>query len=849
MGRTEIRLDANGYTYASEPGVWWKVSGESLLRRWSLREKILATDLEGSINQPLLYSPPGSGWLLPSPFQFSSEWNNNTIPGGVLSDYILRQSRWVFASGISPVEFEPTRLPDGTSYPDNKWISIPRTPSTIVPLDNTNFTAIGAAAGVSLPAGMGVVAACFTTPNNRDIGEADYHPFVQWAAYPAPKELFCFGFSDLCFLAYDQILYVLRSPSASRQSWILYAKIPLGHSYGLTRPPVRAALGTGSVVSAIPELRLRSLLPMPVGPDTLWVHPNSGDPVPVRLRESIDPTVVARLFVPGAWWVAAPPKTKLAWQMQVVGYNAGFKIGVGTNLNIFNLGGVYKPTVAPRMNVFSRHHLRTTGDLLSGTSGGYNYKESAWTRDRIEFRLTDEVGNTWVSDGTNTEGEIDVLLLPGNPGASSSTPGGTNKGYLAPALNLLEVRFPPASIARQHSQLVLSDTQYRSFTFSSSLREPDGKRFTIELKDIGEAILTASGLDEREGYPVEVWEDVDNDGTAETLRCAGWMTSPDMEEPATENASRAVGDPLRTVPAREFILSGKGLLARADERWLYLPQMVDPDGGGYIEHTFVVAEVLRQAGFDVTNTNVYLPATDLYSGTGAARLPGTWGWREAETGVNADSPWAPDWDETKLEYAARIGKRWRGWLLFENIKGRIIYRPDEAMSVDNGALYTSAGTIYKTKAGATAAGFPGHYYFPLSRRIESPRANAVRVTSADLEAKLFPHVIEVDTQGLTTRTYKHFLGEIRVLSLVDKLGVDLASRRQLAAVALRFHRRRQKIWKGVVPLAPWDIHSGVDVGSVVTLQDRGDFLIIHCQVEQLKRSVYRTTLTGEKIST
>lgn len=836
MGRHYVVLDGPGYYRCSEPGYHFFITGDEWLR------KVTTVAGRPETSPRLLWNPPGTEWVLPLPLQVGPGWYNDLT----LDKYVLTSAMWTFASGITPLSFEwGTRLPDGTSSPENLGVAIPRIPSGVTSLDTTSYTALESAAGINLPADMATVAIAGTAPNGRPLSEADYHPYFAWGAYPAPHDTLVFGFAQFALILFRSALYVLSSPQNDRQTWKLLHRVDLKKPPTGIRVPSAVESFSGSVVSTAPGgLAQRALIVCPVGPDHLHID-CFGVSALVEARKSSDPLTQARLFKPGNWWIGAPEGAKVAFQAQVVGYNPlGFLSPLGAP-SLFDLGTYYKPTAAPEQSVGFRFGGCDGLALTSGIDGdGFNYTEETASRQRITWGLTDELGDPRASDGTHSEGNLNLILSGGHVGATDSP---SSDFYLAPQFRRFDLRFPPVLTARAHSTLILNDLQFAKWEGEATLREADGKRFHVDLFDGGVAALSASGHDRREGYPLEVWEDLNGDGTLDVLRLAGWLESPDL----TLVRVRSGGQPFLT-----YRMSGRALLSRGNDKngmWEFLPFMVDPTSPGTVEHSFIVRECVHQTGFDVTDPLRFVAHTDPFSGTALARIPETWGLTNGASGIDHSKSYQPQWSQARIPYAEEIATRFRGWILREYLNGFIEYGPDPALWIQDYGAYTVSCALYPDHARATLAGVPGQCYEAEACRVmESPKANTIRLSANPGAADFIPQVIDRDLRGITDPTYANYLGEPRVYGEIIEAAYSVKALKALARVALARLKRRKTQWTVTVPtLAPWEMGPGEPyLGGVIRIYDAltyGDYLVNAIAVEHVKRGLHRTQFTVELV--
>ncbi len=835
MGRFSVVLDPAGYYRPSEPGFDWIQNGNQLIQKSKLTPEFTV----GGLN-PTLYSPEGSEWMVCRPYQMDPSWPS----AGLATNCILRKSLWTFGSGITAFEYQPSRQPDGTSSSGWEWIGIARTPSSLASLDGTSYSAIATAAGVTLPSGFATIATCSSNLDGQDITQQDYHPIIWWGAYPPPREPLIFGFGQLAFILYAESVCVLINRSMDRTTWETLGTYRLTGNATPAYGPSELTPGAGSVLATgAGRVKFNGLMVMPIGFDHIYLLPTGAKPIGIRIRDSGQTPSPSRLFSTGAWWIAAAPSQTVTFHAEIVAYQSGTLRAPADPL--INLGQGYAPTVSPTVAASALIYSMSAGDVSYVYSGTFTTATSASSGQAISYGLNDSAGNPWVSNGARYSGNPSVTITPGNPG--------TNRGFLSPMLRMWEIRFPIVLSARARSQEILDGTKVRSWRASASRTSPDGRRIVIELNALGSEAVRISGHDIRDSYPVEIWEDTDDNGSLDTMRVAGWVESVDMAEIASEQASG------RSTPVRNLVITAKGLLSRGAApggEWVMIPQVLNPSGAGFIEHSYAVAVALAAMGFDTTDTSKVGFQTDPLTGTSIARLPGTWGRSLSAEGVQNDSPWAPSEGEGKLEYAERIATTWRGWRLHEGLNGFIYYRSDYAVDVlVDGSTYTIAATIYRSRAEATAAGVTGQYVLAedVSRAIETPIANAIRVKGEDADAKQTATLIDRDVLSLTTTSYRNFLGELRMLTIYEKMGIDRASRAQIARAMLRRTKIRHVSRTITVPLAPWQIGSGIIVGSFITIQNRGNYLVNEIELECIKSatgsgSVLRTKITGELVN-
>lgn len=831
--RSWVQLDPPGYHYTEEPGFHWHIYGDQVLGQLSPKDGAApAWDYK-------LWNPPGSEWLLPRPRQFRRDWHLDAQ----LAQHVIPFTSWTFMPGANQKEWEFTRRPDGTTYPANNWITVPRVPET-GSLGGINFTNLAAAAQVTFSATPQVV--CFT--NSTPVGASlldlhDYAPYFQTTIYPEPDTLRIFGWGNLCLLIYRTVVYLLKTPAHDGQTWLLLGKWNIGPSAkGLHAPNTQGGMMSYSPMT----MDSHAVAVVPVGSNVVCLcfggsGAGSGGTVSVKLEGVASE---GNFWAPGGpWWVAAVPKTKLHFQCQVIGYEEVNTLSVGNPAQpiMFDTGETYKPTINPYFNFQPLIHTQAAESPVITGAGtmeiGYS---SASSGESMTVRLAQEDGTAWSSDGSNHSGGLGLAIFP-------STPGGLLGGYLTPQLQYLQKRFPVKLTARDVNSTTFDDTQFMGWDADASLRDPLGKRVTIDFFDNAAALL--ADYETRSQFPVHILRDANGDGTPDTVEVAAWVTNPELTVHKMEGPGLAA-------PIQVYRLTAHALLSRADQPYLYLPQMVDPVNIGQVEHGFAVAETLRQCGFDVADSDVAQISADPSTGMDIARLPGQPHPDRGAVAFQVADPWAPNWDDTKLEYMQRIAKKWRGWLLYESLGQTIYYTRDLVQDRLAGqiAAPTPVAVIYLTQAAAAAALRPGDYCLTEPERlVEDPVANVVRFIGKDSDGKLTPNVIRKYLDGITgDPDSPHFTGEYRIHAVVDEWGIGSLALTQLAAVGLRRLLRRKVFWTFVVPKAPWEVGTaGLYIGQTFTLTGRGDYQVVRLHVECLKSSatasVYRTRYTGEFI--
>lgn len=817
MGRVKIILDPDGYQYASEPGIMWTVNGRDL------DEKFRPDPAKPALADTKLFNPPGSDWLLARPRQWSPTWYQDSR----LERHVIPDAYWTFAGGVTHREYEFTRLPAGAQYTANLWVQA-FVPASFTSLDSCDYTALGTAAGITFPAGFGTVAFAdqFTagsvpTPaDTRLVGSIT--PYLQWVTYPEPFDVLVFGFSDLALILDGKDVYVLQSPDNDKQTWKL-----LTRGANKAQRVERASSGGGSITSAASAAaEIRSLLAMLVGFEHLYLFDGNLDNVIAPKIRAIDPeTGLSPLPADGSYWFGAAPRQAFGFQCQIVGYEEADSraINAAAPAKHFDLGPYYKPSVDPELAQHSAITYQTGDDppdVSPVTNGAVTILHTE-SGQALEFGLLDEDGDAWESDGTHQAGSVYVAITPGD----QLTP---FWGYLCPQLHIIDIKFPVVLTNRVNDPLTLDDTQWRDWEAETSYDDPYGKRIQVSLWDAGAKRLIDAGFDRRGSFPIHIVETI---GITDHVRVAGWVRELEL-------ALDRMTDPDTGEAIQVYTFQAAGLLSRLEDDWQYLPQICDPDGDGYIEHTYAVAEVLKQRGFDTSNSAVYVARTDPWAGTDVARLPGTWARQPGQIGQRIESPYAPDWDKSPREYLRMI-EEFRGWRLYEALDGLIRYHDDFRLQAQLAAPYYAPDTLYWSKATAAAAGRAGQYVMadPV-RHIDEPEANVIRVTGKGYEGLILPQYLERDVISIEgPSTDPDFVGEPRVLGIVTKLAVDEQSMAQVCRVALKSRKRRKVAWSVSIPLAPWRFGSvALAAGDCLALDGDhfGGQLVVHLQVRQIK---------------
>lgn len=827
MGRLFIELDPDGYYRLEEVGRTERWTGAELAGR------LPDQGATYKLRHGNFWNPPGTEWLLPKPRQFQPDWYKD----GRLGDHLLRMSAWTFASGLGArTEYARAKKPSGnvTSWFWTRFF-VPET--GVSSLDTRNYPNIGTACGITLPTSLKTVAVCSQAPNGDLIsdGLGDLSPWFGFRQFPVPDDVLLFGWGDCVVLFTLTTWYFLRSPNNDGVSWNLEASGPLeGKGPSGARPGAVANFGEGfaAPVSTMEPVD-RLFMAVPVGLTEVWLSfERAGEEVVHEFRKAGD---TGSFWKAGSWWIAAPGGVTVDFQAQVVGYETASTDGlnVPNPLTFFDLGVNYLPTVNPKLTYNVAMHRDPATETLNTATANNEYTITVTggapaSTERTILGVYDEGYLNWVSDGTHHKGSLRLHLRPDTA---------QRPGYLAPQIQFVALRFPEKRTARPRDALAspLNDTQWAALSCTTYLRDPGGKRITFAVWDRHEQLLQSKKFDRREGYPVHILEDMDADGIGDTIRARGWVYDVRLRELKTESTDDAGAAAADKYPARLYTFEARGLLGRADEGWLFAPNIVDPDGGGFLEHDYAIKEALRLTGFDVTDAAFFSFYADPQTGTAVAQLPGTSEDLPAVGGMKNDGPYNPDWTEPKVRYMQRIAEEWRGWLLYEN-ETLIRYHPDLGWAVIIGEQYYRSGTIYRTRAEATAANaaYPHQFFRAEPERI-TPRipCNAVRVSGKDPGEKSpdpnrVYHVIDKDLDSISgaPATVENFLGEERVLSVVSKLAVGDRALSQIARIIRRRKSRRMDGNSIVVRRKmPWEFSGTLAIGRVWEIKGKGDHLV------------------------
>lgn len=845
MGETRVRLDPAGYKRAVEEEIPLSYTGEEL---YDIFRRAVGLG-PGAIFPGDFFAPQGSGRLCCKPRQFNPLW----YADGRLENHVLHKDLWTWATGLNVHDYQPPHkvgAPLGFTYPDDRWFSFWVPPGTPT-LFTVDWVVAGLACNLTLPADMVVAGFCPYTPASVGIpltgdDAADFTPYLQFVHYPAPDNCVAFGWSQFLVLLFGDNGYLLRSPNNDKAGWEL-----LGHWTG---GDYRSMIEIPAFLTGQPEAvqaMVRSLLVMEVGDSDFYLYRTQGLPVVIPYRKSPPLGEMPHPLPAGAWWVAAPAGQKVLGQVQVVGYEiampTGFSSGTAGAANrptTFDLGQAFAPTQEPDYRPVITMHMGTGGFTTTSVPAGTQITAPV-SGEQLVFDLQNqEDGAHWVSNGAIHKGFFHLELRP-------STAPGKPGGYLAPSVKLVTIVFPALLVARHNRELILNDTEFDSWDIEASYYRPEDSTISVYLREEQALLLEDAGHARRANYPLLIEEAVivlGEDDEPEVLwvtRAAGWVQAAELEETKVENTV-AGDDGLKL-----WRLKARGMLSRAERRWLRVPEITDPAGQGYVEHTFAVKKALAMSHFDVTATDAVEIAADPNAGTARARLPATWALQLPKPGKKVKNAHGPTWSETKLAYAHRIAWEWADWTLYTLLNGKVWYHPNlPVWLAEQEENFWYSVTLYKSAAAAVAAGHDGRQTFwETDSHFVEPRANVWAVIGLDDE--LEPVLcVEKASETIDDIDDPNFVGEEIPYTVKTRLAVREDACKILTRIGVRRSKRRLHLRRFGTRLAPWDIEgdpNGLDVGIGFQAQDRGKFIAVHVRCRLVHRDVYETVITGEEV--
>ncbi len=232
-------------------------------------------------------------------------------------------------------------------------------------------------------------------------------------------------------------------------------------------------------------------------------------------------------------------------------------------------------------------------------------------------------------------------------------------------------------------------------------------------------------------------------------------------------------------------------------------------------------------------------------------LPGDPNSDVGTTSTRVDNPYAPDDGEDPAGWIGRIALQWRGWLFHDTAGHLVKVVHDVREDRETGADITIAATLYASTAQAVAHGVNRHQVWEAMSRARWRKlpSNCISVGGKGLDGELLAVFIDEDRSSISDPTAANFVGEpVRPVRIDPKMAVN----RQAQGIIARRYRKRlsrkdqTRDW--ITHRAPWDIGgAGVGVGDVVTLQYRGDYLIVSVDTTMLSAvsNVWETRFTGE----
>lgn len=850
MALGRIRLDPPGFTANTEEGLSEIYSARRLYELFLSDPKDPTNTLKsGSFG----FWNPGPknrrDFLLPIPRQFNPRW----FADARQQYHTLKKTQWTFAANTRVLTFQPSDKLFTGSTAHNEWLSI-YSPSTVVSLDNTDYTNLFAAAGITPPAGMKTLAKCGVTPSGVGTplgsrGYENYTPFVQALVYPPPDNAFVFGWSDFAIVLFSNGGYLLRNDSGDRKHWrritwwnaqthdIVVGKDWVGDDFAGALTETRAPTA-GFLVAQL-------------GMDSIWIDFLNGSGRMVQWRDAGFPPS-AQSFATGPWWVAGGENQKIAFHAEIVGYEQASTgaLGAVTRPILFDFGGPdLAPSATPTFLPVDVLHLEP-GETAVVTTGFAGTSISDNKGEFIVYGLENydaAPGTLWVSGPGVYRATMHLDLLPANAGS-------VNAGYLAPQIVLIELDFDQVKDARSNSELILYDhLHYDGWTVESGMYDaPHGAIRISVLESLSEEIEN-NGFHERSGYPI-VYEESTDGGTTWVPRWKAWAEEPELHEEIVEGLTGVPG-------FRRYTIKARPIIARTDQKWSALPRIIDLNGNGFIEQSYAVEKVMSSASVNITDPNEWYAHPDPDFGTNRSRLPGTWGQHTGKGAEGDQDIWGPTWNETKLKYCQRIAKRWAQWVLYCQLNGRILYHPDLLQNPGEFEFF-DAFPFYQTSEEAVAAGVRFDQIFTevVDQEVIQPKWNVLSIYGNDDNENTVKAVIRdlpsidgplVVGEGPGLYLPDNFLGEKKPESMISRLAVGHDALVKLAMVGFRHGTRKRVVRRFSVDLAPWNFEGAsdepFDVGAGFFASGRGRFVCIHLNCRLVKRDVYRTIITGERV--
>lgn len=841
-GEIRIVLDPGGYSWSAEPGLDFAIRGDQIAGR-------MGKDRNGNPvpfmpASDYFWRPPESQWLLPRLRQWDPEWYANADNPA----QYLGASNWVWAPGftvggtLQVTEAHPYLKAGGPSLPGDSILDflVPAVPGA-EPMP-VNWSAFWAAAGLAPLAGFQCIAR--TTKSL-----AGYQsPFCGIVQRPAPDDPFVMGWGDLALFISAAWAVLLRSPNNDAQTWEQLAAFQRDQQTGGAKMVPHGPQDFHATPRA-GDIRIvdGSFVAVPVGFDDLCLGIGRASLQLVRLRDSTRAGPAATLGTqvkPGPWWMAALPGAAYSVRPEVVRYftaeHAVLDDTVTPTAQWWDWQDEYAPTVAPQL--WDHHVLYSTAAATVTALSGYGYEiAGAGYGDKIEVRLLDRLNHAFVADGTHTSGAIRLKLTPGNnPDFGALCP----TACVAPQVRLIQLRFPPKLQARAtNTQILTGEGASGKFThlqLEGALRDPLGKRVEVLLTDPGLQFMEGIGFLGRSDYPVHVEEQ-----TAPglwTVRARAWAETSEYHE---ESLTGPSGNSMRA-----YRMTFRGLLQKVQTAGrVFTSALVDPVNAGNMFHDTLAVRILTMGGFAPGDPLVAVTADPV--GALIRTLPGSGPQDPGSAGVATDSSWAPGTGEGNVDYVHRLGRDWRGWLLYEQIDGTMVYGPDPIDAALAGVPPFPFATLYPNGPWATAARVPRNVYEAPTETVFIPvESNWVRVIGNDLDGNPL-QVTDCDARSIGDMSAWNYIGERKAPSTVRLMAVSLLAAKQLARMLVQRLRVKREMKKIPVGCAPWEIQPlPLEVGDEFSIYDRlglSTRLIAHVEATYLGGGQWRTLFTAESL--
>jgi hypothetical protein len=844
-----IEFDPEGYSWPEEPGLDWEIRGDQLASR------------KAGDGTPFLrpsdffWNPPDSQWLLPKPRQFDPDWIHSIN----FPDSVARASKWSFTSGINPaddvVEVDIMASPSQVANEENEFMSFFNPADPGVPPIAIDFVSMATVAGVAIPASLQVTA-CTLQPQ-----PGAKAPFLQWAEYPNNVP-WAFGWGNLALIFYQGAIYVMQHAGGGLSNWARLGVIPADKPVTSTNRVTVYGDPVGPEAQQVnAEVKMRTLMALAVGFDDLYLGTGGGSWQSVPLRKSIpsDRYPAATFPIkPGRWWFALPPSRRFLGQFQAVNYSTGNRTQGAV---MWDTAGD-APTTDPVLWTSHRLKLLDADDFTrTELTSGYRL-ESTFFGEQIEVQVLDDEGEAWDPGDGKSRGMLHLKLTPGNDPETAVVPE-ESFGFVnvtCPQLRLVQLRFPPKLTARvrplpdgvTRATLEFAN-EFVRVNAESGLYSHDSKKVAFFLNTAGAAKFRLWGLHRRTNYPVHLIRDVDGD---ESIVIRAWVKEPQLKTVKIDVVDP--NDPDSWIEMDAVQVVAVGLIGRFNNSpWPLIPNLVDPENEGQTAHTTLVEQVLKKAGYDVTDPEFVSIAEDdapddLRNLPGSPQSdPGTTGARERQ------NPYAPSDEEGMGRWIARIGRQWRGWLFWERLDGQMRYEPDrvQVQVIDGGGTLASNATLYGTRTAALGAGRPARqkWLVETNEHTEEPITNFVKVLGVSLvDSQPLPVVVQEDGGSIRDPLAHNFVGErLKPVTIDTALAIDEKSQRQIAILGVRRLSRQRTLRVLSWMLALWEIEPDpIENDSVLTPEGLGgDWHMIHVRTDLIGQTggepLWQTFATSE----